>query len=130
MAVRVRNLPIYQKSEEIVDLTRAIVETADKDRDEFELVNLMLGNAYMISAKIVAAEGGDLYRLRMESATQVKIAACDLLTQTAFCHAHNLIAEAYLQLLRDEIEAFRKLFVDWVGSFDRANDIDDGWGLF
>ena len=93
-------------------------------------MRLMLGNAYMISAKIVGAEGGNLFRLRMECATQVKIAACDLLAQTTFCHTHQLIDDAYLQLLRDEIEEFRTLFVSWVHSFDRSNDIDDGWGLF
>ena len=130
MAVRVRNLPIYQKSEEIVDITRAIVDTADKECDEYELVRLMLGNAYMISAKIVAAEGGELYHLRMEAATQVKIAACDLLSQTIFCEIQNLVDSAYLDLLRNEVEEFRQLFVSWVKSFDRKKDTYDGWGLF
>ena len=130
MPARVRNLPIYHKSEEIAELTRAIVDTADQTRPEYELVRLMLSNAYMISAKIVGAEGGDLYRIRMECAIQAKIAACDLLAQTSFCRVQGLIDNAYLQVLREEIEEFRKLFVDWVQSFDRTNDIDDGWGLF
>jgi hypothetical protein len=36
----------------------------------------------------------------------------------------------YLDLLRNEIEEFRLIFIDWVQSFDKTNDIPDNWGLF
>jgi len=130
MTVQVKNLPIYRKSEEIVEITKAIVDTADKDCDEYELVRLMLNNAYMIGARIVGAEAAETYRTKMECAVQIKVAACDLLSQTSFCHSQNVINNAYLQVLRDAIDEFRLLFVSWVQSFDRDRDTDDGWGLF
>ena len=36
----------------------------------------------------------------------------------------------YLDLLRNEIEAFRILFAEWVKTFDPFNYIIDRWGLF
>ena len=66
----------------------------------------------------------------MECAVQVKVAACELLAQTSFCHSQGLIDDEYLAVLRNSIEEFRKLFVKWVKSFDRNQDTDDGWGLF
>jgi hypothetical protein len=36
----------------------------------------------------------------------------------------------YISLLRNEIDEFRLLFIDWVASFDAWNYIKDDWGLF
>ena len=36
----------------------------------------------------------------------------------------------YLQLLHNEIEAFRILFAEWVKTFDEWNYVIDRWGLF
>jgi len=36
----------------------------------------------------------------------------------------------YINLIRDEIEEFRFLFVDWVSSIDPWNYIIDRWGMF
>jgi len=87
-------------------------------------------NAYMLGPKIAGAEAADLYTLRMENAVLIKIHARELLTQTSFCKAEKLSKPEYLKLLRDEIENFRILFVEWVKSFDKENDIKDDWGLF
>ncbi|MOA56507.1 hypothetical protein D3C78_1805000 [compost metagenome] len=66
----------------------------------------------------------------MESAVIIKIHARELLTQTTLCKMEELVDEKYLQLLRDEIDNFRLLFIDWVNGFDRTNDVPDDWGLF
>ena len=34
----------------------------------------------------------------------------------------------YLKVLRDAIEEFRVLFIEWVNGFDKSNDIPDEWG--
>ena len=84
----------------------------------------------MLAPKIVGAEGGDLFTIRMENAVLIKIHARELLTQTNYLRAERLCDPAYIKLLREEIEQFRVLFVEWVKSFDRTNDIQDNWGLF
>jgi hypothetical protein len=67
----------------------------------------------------------------MENATLIKIHARSLLTQTASVKYLGLLNEQYVQLLRDEIEAFRLLFKEWVKTFDiNTTREGDGWGLF
>ncbi|MNE77638.1 hypothetical protein D3C80_1739670 [compost metagenome] len=87
-------------------------------------------NAFLLGAKISGAEGGDLYTLRMENAVIIKIHARELLTQTTLCRMEELAEDKYLQLLRDEINSFRLLFIEWVNNFDKSNDVPDDWGLF
>lgn len=91
---------------------------------------LMMEDVMVINAKLRGAEAADLYSLRMENAVLIKIHAVSLLTATSGLKMMGLSNNKYLQLLRDEIEAFRKLFVEWINSFDRSNDIPDDWGLF
>lgn len=125
-----RKLPIFKKAMQIAELTHALVETFDKKKDIFNLRSQMMENAYILGAKIAGAEGADIYSLRMENAVLIKINARELLTSTSLCKRQKLCDQDYLQLLRDEIEEFRKLFVEWVATFDKTNDIDDDWGIY
>jgi hypothetical protein len=91
---------------------------------------IMMEDVMIINAKLRGAEGGDLYSIRMENAVIIKVHAMSLLTATSGLKMMGLSNNKYLQLLRDEIEEFRKLFVEWVNTFDKTNDIPDVWGLF
>lgn len=108
-----------------------------EELDEEEVVDIaesykgmMMEDVMMINVKLRGAEAGDLYSLRMENAVIIKIHANSLLTATSALKMMGLSNNKYLQLLRDEIEEFRKLFVLWVQGFDRTNDAPDSWGLF
>ncbi|MES2778715.1 MAG: hypothetical protein V4651_02355 [Bacteroidota bacterium] len=92
--------------------------------------SIMMEDVMIINAKLRGAEGGDLYSIRMENAVIIKVHAMSLLTATSGLKMMGLSNNKYLQLLRDEIEEFRKLFLEWINSFDKTNDIPDGWGLF
>ena len=120
-------LPVFIKAREIGDITRTIVDTIDSEKDLFNMKEYMLTNAYLLGAKIAAAEGGDLYSIRMENAVLIKIAARELLTQTTMCKHEKLCNQEYLQLLRNEIENFRHLYLAWIKTFDKSNDVADGW---
>ena len=129
---KLESTPIFQKAEEIRELTQRIVDTMDKNDPEAEVqCSLMLEESIIIPAKIAGAEAVDDYILRMENAVIIKIHARSLLTRTSSLKYQELVDSAYLQLLRDEIEAFRRLFIKWVASFhlDTTRE-DDGWGLF
>ncbi|SMO65752.1 hypothetical protein [Solitalea koreensis] len=127
---RIHNLPVYKKAMEIAAITQAICESIDPKKDDLDIRSMMLQNAYVIGSKISGAEGGDLFTLRMENAVIIKIHARELLAQTSLCQAEGLSNNHYLQILRDEIEQFKLLFIEWVKSFDKTNDIKDDWGLF
>jgi len=121
-------LPIFKKAEEIGRITEIIMSNIDVEKDVFMVRDQMRMNGYMIGAKIAAAEGGGLYSLRMECAVLVKLAARELMVQTNYLKNDNLCPPEYIKLLRDEIENLRLLFIEWVDSFDKNDDIQDDWG--
>ncbi|HYG19878.1 MAG TPA: hypothetical protein VD816_13165 [Ohtaekwangia sp.] len=127
---RVEAMPIFQKAEEIRELTRRLIDSIDNDEVKMIHSNIMLEDSMIIPAKIVGAEAVDDYILKMENATIIKIHARSLQAQTASLLFEGILPEEYLQLLRKEIDVFRLLFLEWVRSFDSAQKEGDGWGLF
>ncbi|WP_125722952.1 hypothetical protein [Flavobacterium ustbae] len=127
------NMPIYQKAEQIFQLTQGLIQIVPEE-DQFlqeTVVKFMSENAMLIPVKIAGAEGADLYDLRMESAAIIRKAARELYVQAGSLRfAEGIRDKDYIELLRNTIEEFRLLFVDWVASFDQWNYIKDNWGLF
>ena len=124
-----RDLEVFKCGEEIVDLTRALIASFDEEKDQFEMGQMMLENAYTITAKIANAEGGDLYGHRIDNATLIKLAAKELLAQCSLSRKLRLTDPAYLQLLIDELSHFRMHFLEWVASFNKENDVVDDWSF-
>lgn len=121
--------PLMKKANEIVSLTHALVGSLDEARKEL-YGGMMMEDAMVMSAKFAGAEGVNDYILKMENATIMKIHARHLNSMTYQLAVEETHAEEHLNLLREAIEEFRLLFVDWVKSFDSADKYDDGWGLF
>lgn len=121
--------PLMQKSKEIVSLTHALVGSLDEARKEL-YGGIMMEDAMILGAKFAGANGISDYVLRMENATIMKVHAKSLNTMTYQLAMEETHAEEHLQLLREAIEEFRILFVDWVKGFDPNDRYDDGWGLF
>ena len=124
-----RNLPVFKKAMEIGDITRTICDLLDEEKDQLHMREMMPGNAYILAAKIAGAEGGDLYSIRFDNATIIKLHARELLAQTSLLRAEKLVEEKYIDMLRKEIEEFRVLFIEWVKGFDKNNDIKDEWDI-
>lgn len=127
---RVRNLPIVKKAVELFETANAIIGTMNEVTNVLDVRELMMENALTIPLKIYGAERGNFYILRMENAVIIKIAARELLSQTLHCKTEGLSKSEYLDLLINEIEEFRLLFIEWVNSFDKSDNIPDNWGLF
>jgi hypothetical protein len=127
---RRKKLPIFKKAREILDIVDSLVELIDDNEESYisHYRHIMLEDAMIINAKLAGAEGGDLYTLRMENAVIIKIHARSLLTQTSGLKMFGFKETQYLQVLRDAIEEFRVLFIEWVNGFDKSNDIPDEWG--
>lgn len=126
---RVENMPIMKKAREIFEIVDSLMELIDEEDDFMaHYRGLLFEDASIICAKIAGAEGGDLYTLRMENAVVIKIHARSLLTQTSGLKMMGFKETRYLKVLRDAIEEFRLLFIEWVNSFDKSNDIPDEWG--
>jgi len=133
-------LPVYKKALDILELSIKISEFMNDEINdkvsgpELELAKFhadeMLSNAHIIPPKIAGAVGGDLYDIKMENAAIIRKAAKDLYVGcNGFAH-FDINGLEYLDVLREEIEAFRIEFAEWVKTFDPWDYIIDRWGLF
>lgn len=122
-------LPVYQKAQELFDLIDVIAEALKEDDMKEHLAAQMLSNAAIIQAKIAGAEGGGLYSLRMQNAVLIKLAVQDMFNAVSFASMVNINEEDYVQLMRDKVEEFRLVFVDWIRGFDKSYDIPDNWAI-
>ena len=129
--VDVRNLPIFKKGKEIQDVVRTLAELMPEDNEYLQsLKGEMLYNAGLLTVKIAGAEGAKLYDLKMEAATFIRKAASDLKVMNHSLEEFDFKDVAYFQIVRDLIEDYRLLFIDWVAGFDKWFYITDRWGLF
>ena len=141
--------PLMDKAMEIRELVDLILEAAPeeveekapergrkKTEDDFRRESLraqmdeMYGASILIPAKVAGAEGGDVYDIRMENATLIRKAARELVVGLRGLEIFGYDEPRYFDLLREEVEEFRKLFVAWVQAFDKNRFIADDWGLF
>ncbi|MEQ8415449.1 MAG: hypothetical protein RIB71_13320 [Imperialibacter sp.] len=126
-----RQLPIFKKGQEILETVRLIGNLIPEDDEMLQdIKGHMLSDAALLTVKVAGAEAGDLYDIRMEAAAIIRKAARDLMVQNHSLDMHGFKEVRYYQLVRDLIEEYRLLFIDWVAGFDTNNYIVDQWGLF
>ena len=124
-------LPIYKKGKEIFDVVKEITDLIPEDNEILQDIKAqMISDAAMLTVKVAGAEGGDLYDIRMQNAAIIRKSAMDLMIQNHSLKAFGFEYVEYFQIVRNLIEEYRLLFIDWVEGFDKWNYIIDRWGLF
>ncbi|NQU32788.1 MAG: hypothetical protein HQ521_06095 [Bacteroidetes bacterium] len=125
------NLPIYKKGKEIFEVVRQIGELIPEDNEHLQYIKAqMFGDTVLLTVKVAGAEGGGLYDIRMECAAIIRKAARDLMVTNYSLEMFGFKEVEYFEIVRDLIEEYRLLFIDWVDGFDRWDYIIDRWGLF
>lgn len=125
------NLPIYKKGQEIYKVVKEITDLIPEENEILQDIKMqMLSDAAMLTVKVAGAEGGDLYDIRMQNAAIIRKAANDLMVQNHSLEAFGFEYVEYFNIVRNLLEEFRLLFIDWVAGFDPWNYIIDRWGLF
>ena len=66
----------------------------------------------------------------MENATIIRKAARDIFVGGNTLEYFGFSDSKYYNLVRNLIEEFRLLFIDWISSFNPKHYIVDNWGLF
>ncbi|WP_207430248.1 hypothetical protein [Sabulibacter ruber] len=124
-------LLLYQKGREILGISETIGELIEEE-DEilFALKQDMLLDAAQLTVKVASAEAAELYDLRMENAALIRKAARDLISHCVSLEMFGFKDVYYFELLREAVEEYRLLFIEWVQSFDPWNYTVDRWGLF
>ena len=128
----VRELPLFKKGQEILEVVRVLADLMPEDDDHYlrSLKGDMLYYAGLLTVKIAGAEGVEIYDLKMEAATIIRKAARDLMVMNHSLEDFGFKDVEYFQIVRDLIEEYRLLFIDWVSGFDKWNYSIDRWGLF
>lgn len=122
---------LYRKSVDILNLAQSLCDMLPEDDDHAEQTeHMILQNACIIPAKIKGAMAMEYYSLMIENAVIVKVNAVELRTALWACSTMHGIDQKYVDVIREEIEAFRKIFISWIGAFDKTNDLPDEWHLF
>jgi len=123
---------LVSKAKEINDLICRLGDSfPDIKEDGFHPVTLMQDNMIMIQAKLAGAQVlHNIYHKLMENAVLIRVNMEEIKVQLfAAIHMHDG-DENYVQVVKDEITAFRLLFIAWVQTFDRSKDFPDEWHLF
>jgi len=128
---KVHQLPIFRKGKEIFEVVDQLCKLIPDDDEMLQHAKAqMYEDAAMLTVKVAGAEAGDLYDLKMENATIIRKAARDLMVQNHSLKAFGFKEVKYFSIVRDLLEEYRLLFIDWVAGFDPWNYIIDRWGLF
>ncbi|MGK7392388.1 MAG: hypothetical protein ACNS60_18685 [Candidatus Cyclobacteriaceae bacterium M2_1C_046] len=126
-----RSLPIFKKGKEIFDVVSKIADLIPEEEDHLQHIKgNMLHDAALLTVKVAGACGGELYDIKMESAAIIRKAARDLMVTNHSLDAFGFKETQYFEIVRDLLEEYRLLFIDWVESFDKTDYIIDRWGLF
>ena len=131
---------LYEKwNEVLIMLTGAlgtmkeISEDNGEQYDETSFVadqkSMALGDAYEVGAKIRSSEAGSLYVLKMENASIIRKNAQFIKSAVLGLMVQGAIDEHHGEAIRDEIDVFRELFIDWVNTFQKDEFVDE-WGLY
>jgi hypothetical protein len=126
-----KRLPIYQKGREILEMVIKITDLIPENNEYLnEVKSCMLSDAALLTVKVAGAEAAELYDLKIENAAIIRKAARDLMVQQHSLDMFGFEYVEYYQIVRDLIEEYRLLFIDWVAGFDKWDYIIDRWGLF
>jgi hypothetical protein len=124
-------LPNYRKGKEIFDMVSKIgALIPENDEYLMDIKSCMLCDAAQLTVKVAGAEAAELYDLKMENAAIIRKATRDLMVQQHSLDMFGFEYVDYYQIVRDLIEEYRLLFIDWVAGFDKWDYVIDRWGLF
>lgn len=123
--------PLFRKGVEILEVVHQITDLIPAHKSHLNTIKrIMLEDARVLTTKVAGAEGGDLYAIRMESATLIRKAALNLMVQNHSLEMFGFEHTEYFEILHRLIEEYRLIFIDWVARFDKWNYVLDEWGLF
>lgn len=127
---------MYLQWQQVMTVLKGVLETMKTDPGENDFPAgywedhkaMLLGDACQVAVKIKSSEAG-LYMIRMENACIIRKNAQGISSSMLTFIAEGVIEEAHGMVIRDEIDQFRKLFRQWVSTFQR-DEFEDEWGLY
>lgn len=128
----IHNHPLYLLAIEIMETVNALNESIVDERDRQMYEMTLTESSLMLAPKIAGAMGSGSRILSLQNASIIRYHAEFLLTSTSGLKSLDSVDKKYVQLLRDDMIAFRKLFRSWVKEIKqmKKDDYEDEWGLY
>ena len=125
---------LYAKWQEVFFVLKGIMAPflengAEKDSMLAETAGDLIGDAHIVAVKIKSSEAAGIYVCRMENAAIIRKTAQGISSGLLLFVEDYDIDESHLLVVRNEITAFRQLFIQWINTFEKDEFTDD-WGLF
>lgn len=128
----IHNHPLYILAVEIMETVNALNESIvdDGDRQMYEMA--LTESSLMLAPKIAGAMGSGSRILSLQNAAIIRYHAEFLLTSTSGLKSLDSVDKKYVQLLREDMIEFRRLFNEWVKEIKKMkkDDYEDEWGLY
>jgi hypothetical protein len=128
---KLKKFPLYVKSMELLETVDALCASMSKE-DANIYSSILRESAMMIPPKIAGACGSKSWLICMQNAAIIRYHAEYLTTSTFGLESFTSTDRNYIKVMREDLKDFRKLFKEWVSTFDKMDDdgIEDRWGLF
>jgi hypothetical protein len=128
----IHNHPLYKLAIEIMETVNALNESIVDDRDRQMYEMTLTESSLMLAPKIAGAMGSGSRILSLQNASIIRYHAEFLLTSTSGLKSLDSVDKKYVQLLREDMIEFRRLFKEWVREIKKMkrDDYTDEWGLY
>jgi len=123
------SIPIYRKSLDLLEMSRQIASYVSYNKDLLKLyqsnshrdhiADSLLTDSILIPQQIAAAERSKSYAARMQSATFIDIIIRNISSYCTGLEKDGVKEKEYLNLLRNEIKSFRRMYKVWRHSMRR-----------
>lgn len=127
----IEDLPIFKKGKEIFYVINRICQLVPEDDEQLQYIkSTILIDASMLSVKVANAESAGFYDMKMEAATLIRKAAHDIMVQYNTFVLFDFKDAGYFSIIKELLEEYRILFIEWISKFDKSKYTVDYWGLF
>jgi hypothetical protein len=132
-----RNHPLFKQANKIYSTVDSLLASFKEGSHAEMYGDTMMSSAMMLAPKLAGAIGSESWLLCMQNASLIRYHAEHLLTSTSGLKMFDEEGEkgvdsTYVQILREEVLEFQRLFRDWVKEINRMEHEEyvDEWGLF
>ncbi len=122
---------LFKKGLEIYEVCKSIISLIPEENTTLKQVSeFIISDALNLSVKVAGASKTKSYDLQIEAAVIIRKSARDLMVQNHALEMFGLKEFDYFDIVRELIEEYRLLFIDWVSRFENSESFEDNWGLF
>ncbi len=134
----IRTVPVYRKALELCHMSREFASYVSYNKDLLQLyksnslrdniADSLLTDTILIPQQIAMAEFSRSLTVRIKSAKFISVMIRNILSYCNGLEKDGLKEKEYLNLLRGEIQSFRKSFKVWRKSIGKSSG-DPSWGF-